>query len=496
MKVLFAVVLSHFLIITVSGKDIGKELKTSPDSVWNMSADNFKKALEGYGKCQWGNNLKTDIRYKFVPEKKNVYFFDQQILKASFRFLNKYQLQRAPSYARNQRLKGMYLTFKVNQGDIDKNTYLKNMESLKTKIEALGKLPRPRITKRKSWEWSRYSCLWRSPQYTICLRWEYSNTAAAFKSKAARLSIFYTPPKVEKPKEPLNKYGKMIDEESIDYADGKNENDVLLKVPMIAEKSRKNNLSVAVERIISYYNQLGNDSKNGYKVRKNGASGKTNYLDKLPVEYAAKRYILDERIGVKRLVDPDCFEDYKSFRNLLYQYYGDNVIYHYKRGWKNNVHYKTNKNCKKEVVVFRIESRNGGSKKLTKDIFIRLTKYGYICLGNHFEILQNMNDEKRLLKARCKSSRVNHFKARVRKQIMDGKPVLWDVIIGVLKEKVAMPYKKGEYVRLIVGYNDKTDELIYSDSLGKGHEMKKMSWDKAWAITYKALILNRKKTLR
>ena len=38
-------------------------------------------------------------------------------------------------------------------------------------------------------------------------------------------------------------------------------------------------------------------------------------------------------------------------------------------------------------------------------------------------------------------------------------------------------------MRLIIGYNNKTNELIYSDSWGARHAMKRMPSDNAFAMT-------------
>ena len=38
-------------------------------------------------------------------------------------------------------------------------------------------------------------------------------------------------------------------------------------------------------------------------------------------------------------------------------------------------------------------------------------------------------------------------------------------------------------MRIIVGYNPTTKEILYSDSWGQGHEEKRMPVDDAWAIT-------------
>ena len=38
-------------------------------------------------------------------------------------------------------------------------------------------------------------------------------------------------------------------------------------------------------------------------------------------------------------------------------------------------------------------------------------------------------------------------------------------------------------MRIIIGYNKTTDEVLYSDSWGNGHEEKRMQLDDAWTIT-------------
>jgi hypothetical protein len=38
-------------------------------------------------------------------------------------------------------------------------------------------------------------------------------------------------------------------------------------------------------------------------------------------------------------------------------------------------------------------------------------------------------------------------------------------------------------MRLIIGYNLKTSEVIFTDSWGAGHEQKRMAMDDAWTIT-------------
>lgn len=77
---------------------------------------------------------------------------------------------------------------------------------------------------------------------------------------------------------------------------------------------------------------------------------------------------------------------------------------------------------------------------------------------------------------------VDRFRHMVQDHIDQGIPVLWSVMLGVLPETKA-PKGIGGHMRLIVGYNADTNEILYSDSWGPGHELKRMPAGNAWTMT-------------
>jgi hypothetical protein len=87
--------------------------------------------------------------------------------------------------------------------------------------------------------------------------------------------------------------------------------------------------------------------------------------------------------------------------------------------------------------------------------------------------------------ARCENQRVEYrkFLADLRDRIGKGIPLLWSVYLGTFAETPALPPGEGFHMRVIIGYNDRTQTVIYSDSWGAGHEFKKMPFDRAWTIT-------------
>ncbi len=46
-----------------------------------------------------------------------------------------------------------------------------------------------------------------------------------------------------------------------------------------------------------------------------------------------------------------------------------------------------------------------------------------------------------------------------------------------------------DHICMIIGYNEKTDEIIYSDSWGAGHAKKSMDAGKAFSMTQCILVM-------
>lgn len=86
------------------------------------------------------------------------------------------------------------------------------------------------------------------------------------------------------------------------------------------------------------------------------------------------------------------------------------------------------------------------------------------------------------LAAKVKQSGYKRFLARIQESVDKGIPVSWSLQLGMFKE-AGLPQTHGGHMRLIIGYNTKTEEIIYSDSWGAGHEMKRMSAGEAWCMT-------------
>jgi len=85
-------------------------------------------------------------------------------------------------------------------------------------------------------------------------------------------------------------------------------------------------------------------------------------------------------------------------------------------------------------------------------------------------------------------SDVNRFEREIERKVDEGVPLLWTVMLGKVPEK-GIPQNAGGHMRLIIGYNQPKQEILYTDSWGPGHELKRMSIDDAWTMTTGAMII-------
>ena len=104
-------------------------------------------------------------------------------------------------------------------------------------------------------------------------------------------------------------------------------------------------------------------------------------------------------------------------------------------------------------------------------------------MGIDINGLRAAMDPKVIYEAKKMDPRFKKFLAGVRNQIDQGIPIFWGVTLGLFPERGVNPQTSGGHMRLIIGYNDKKKEILYSDTWGEGHELKRMPQEWAFAIT-------------
>lgn len=98
-------------------------------------------------------------------------------------------------------------------------------------------------------------------------------------------------------------------------------------------------------------------------------------------------------------------------------------------------------------------------------------------------------DEEIMRAARTRNaSKVKKWLSEVKKSIDEGVPVLWCVMLGIFKEQ-GLPQSGGGHMRLIIGYNEEEQTIIYSDSWGARHARKEMPLEDAFSMTVERNIM-------
>lgn len=75
-----------------------------------------------------------------------------------------------------------------------------------------------------------------------------------------------------------------------------------------------------------------------------------------------------------------------------------------------------------------------------------------------------------------------HFNGKIKDYVDQGIPLCWTLYLGMFPEK-GLPQSYGGHMRLIIGYNEATKMIYYTDSWGEGHERKSMPADEAYCMT-------------
>lgn len=139
------------------------------------------------------------------------------------------------------------------------------------------------------------------------------------------------------------------------------------------------------------------------------------------------------------------------------------------------------KDLEKEIEQYNKAAKGEGAPSISLSDYMVGTR---VDIGEVREAMK----PKVVKKMRVKDMRYKKFLSGVKTQIDQGIPVFWGVMLGMFPEP-GLPQTSGGHIRLIIGYNAKTHEILYTDTWGAGHELKRMPEDWAFAITHHAFYL-------
>ncbi len=212
--------------------------------------------------------------------------------------------------------------------------------------------------------------------------------------------------------------------------------DVYLEVPMVDQGQKGYCAVAAAERVLRYYGLDVNQHEIAQQAKTSTAGAMGTDSKSLLAALKAMAYAADLQVRVVDKFDADDFL--------------------------------------KQLKAYNLEAKRARAPQIS------LPQSGVI---NVAQVYARM-DKSLFLKSRAKGGNAQaRFSGNVQDKINSGYPLFWGVTLGFVEEAVKLPQVVGGHMRLIIGYNSRSGEILYTDSWGPGHELKRMRQPDAFAIT-------------
>ena len=417
--------------------NIANFLDKSKETAWTTSPTKFIKDNGSKYMYRWNSSQKKSLHYAANRTRKSLYFLDWQVTEADFNFADK-QL--------NSIFLNIYNKSSSNNKELaqNKKTFLKFLDKLRGSLNTFCKNTHSKRSTELINSARCQSCFWSLPSAYIVLKWSYDG------SNQNNFIAHYATIYIYKDKQTFNEISRskvavtnLSDLKS--RIKTNKDGDRYLQIPMVDQGKRGYCVAACAERILKYYNV--NVDQHILAQAANTSNSGTRIAD---IEESMKKVGTKCNFHVKEISE---YSPLIGNVNIL------KFIKKYNR--------RAKRAGKKEIKVSRVRGYRRLFAMMDEDTLVQ-TKIDWDKNG------------------------FRKFKLKVKATIDSGMPVLWVVMLGMVKEP-KRPQNMGGHMRLITGYNLKTDEVIYSDSWGKGHDFKKISWGKAWVMTQMAYVFIPKK---
>ena len=226
-------------------------------------------------------------------------------------------------------------------------------------------------------------------------------------------------------------------------------------VPMVDQGQKGYCAAASAERVLRYYGWQG-DQHEIAQLADTAAKGGTSLEGMVEaVAVVGKRYQLTDKI----LVDPGGSKGFEKseFNNMI-----------------------------------KIYNREAKSAKVEEIDFLNFCEL----LPNNVRMINTMSIFEAMDADVLKAAKVGQkqdfrrFQQDILNYVKQGVPLFWACIVGKYPENPDLG-KSGAFghIRLIIGINPSKKEIIYSDSWGPRHALKRMPVDDAWSMTFGLTVL-------
>jgi|GEM_PF-391860 len=115
------------------------------------------------------------------------------------------------------------------------------------------------------------------------------------------------------------------------------------------------------------------------------------------------------------------------------------------------------------------------------------THFKIIGMANHDQLVEV--DARKMTVGKNVSE--DQFSKAIHRHINEGIPLLWGLVLGKYPEDPPTAQQtSGGHMRMVIGYNDKTGHLLFSDSWGAGHELKRMTLADSYKATQGLFVMS------
>lgn len=210
------------------------------------------------------------------------------------------------------------------------------------------------------------------------------------------------------------------------------------KIPMV-DQGQKGYCSAAVtERVLKYF---GNDSVTQHTIAQMASSNALTGTNQEEMLSAIRK--ADNKLGLKMTAKFELLESYSDLDKIIRRY---------------NSLARRNK-----LQTVKLEPRAG---------MLNVSALLYSLDPDTYIASRNQDKHSR-----------DKFWRELKRNTDAGLPLGWGVFIGIVDEP-GLRQSGGGHFRLLIGYNERTESVFYSDTWGAGHEKKEMSLQQAWAISH------------
>ena len=429
-----------------SGKgryDIGNDLGNSLES-WEQSADDF--AVE-YGKIgfRFAGNKKRDVVVCRDADAINCFGFS---------------VMESRVYFKNRKVDRVELSL-FNKGDAAKDGVAMSVKELEKKVEAISlllnggsrKMPqirRVRVKNDRAKMGHKFTRAWPDRKPAAELTWGISGEDDSRSVEYFSLELRGVQESASKVRKTGTRKAAVGAARFMDNVKRNDEGDVYVaNVPMVDQGDKGYCSVAAAERVLRYFGQDIDEHEIAQMAGTHAQGGTSTKAMISAVETIGKRCKLGKREVVAKI-----------------------------SGWDD---------IGKQLKEYNKCAKRMKKPELNFDDFVTIE--GNTRIFNVGKMQQMM--EAKVVKSmsmRDKSGFAKFLKG-IREQTKRGVPLFWSVQLGLYPE-AGVPQVFGGHMRLIIGYNEEKNEIIYTDTWGAGHEHKYMPDDWAWTITQNMFDLN------